>query len=396
MTYTFTVTYADNNALKLSTLQTGNVIVTGGGFTTTTTNFGGGNFNGFQNFPTTTSTQKPNFQQVATFVSASTTADSPTITATYQINAPATTGVSRWGVHGRGEQSGAPTVTVDPLTLQITVVTPPGNPVTDVAGTKLPIQQIGQFEISKQAPTVTVDAPTVTAPGSTGADFTVTYFDATAAAYNPAATTPPPPAPAQLDVSRLIVGTNGDITVTTPSGQKLPAFITVVTDPAGTNGLISTATVTYHIDAPGGRFTSASNGTYSIVLGQNKIGETGGNNNFTPAGTIGSLVVSVPTVVGFAQTSQSVLETSSLPAVVTVTRDGASTTTALTLDYTVSGTAIAGQNYLALTGTVTIPAGGYDGGYRCSAAAVDSVHRGSAIDADAAAAEWRGDQRQCE
>jgi hypothetical protein len=343
-TYTFTVTYGDNNAVKLSTIQTGNVIVTGGGFTTSTFSNFGGTFNGFQFFPTTTSRQSPNFQQVATFVSASATADSPAITATYSIDAPVGSSFPL-GVYTIAVNSPAPTVTIDPVTLQISTVTPAGTPVTDVAGTPLPIQRIGQFEISNQAPIPSANAPEVTAPGSTGADFTVTY----SAQLLDGVT--------QLDVSHSIIGTNGDITVTTPSGQVLPAFITAVADPVDpTTGLIETAAVTYHIDAPGGRFTSASNGTYSIVLGQDKIGDTGGNNNFTPAGTIGSLAVNVPTVVGFTQTSQSVLETSASPTVVTVTRDGA-TDLPLTLNYAVSGTAIAGSNYAALTGVVTIPAG---------------------------------------
>jgi hypothetical protein len=345
-TYTFTVTYSDNTAIKLSTLATGNVIVTGGGFTTTTTTFPGSTQNGFTTLPQTFSTQTPNFQEVARFVSASTTTDATPITATYAIDAPAG-GAFPLGVYTIAINNPQPTFTIDPITRAITTVAATGTPVTDIAGNAVPIQRITQFEISNTPPTVSVSAPPVTTPGATGADFTVTYT----------APTTDPTTGVSLDTSRFIVGTTGDINVVTPSGRVIPAVISAVSDPIDiTTGLVSTAVVTYHIDAPSGVFTSADNGNYAIVLQQQRIGDTAGISNFAPAGTIGTLVVNVPTLVGFTQTSQNILETSTTPAVLTVTRSG-SLASALTVSYTVSGSAIAGVNFVALTGTVTIPAG---------------------------------------
>jgi hypothetical protein len=69
----------------------------------------------------------------------------------------------------------------------------------------------------------------------------------------------------------------------------------------------------------------------------------------------GGVAQSVPSVT-VAATVANTAEGSSTPGTFTVTRTG-STTSALTVRYGVGGTAVAGTDYTALSGTVTIPAG---------------------------------------
>ena len=71
--------------------------------------------------------------------------------------------------------------------------------------------------------------------------------------------------------------------------------------------------------------------------------------------TIASDDVALPTVT-LAATTGTATEAGPVPGVFTVTRTG-STAAALTVSYTVGGTATAGSDYTALSGSVTIAAG---------------------------------------
>ena len=71
--------------------------------------------------------------------------------------------------------------------------------------------------------------------------------------------------------------------------------------------------------------------------------------------TIASDDVALPTVT-LAATTGTATEAGPVPGVFTVTRTG-STAAALAVSYTVGGTATAGSDYTALSGSVTIAAG---------------------------------------
>ena len=97
----------------------------------------------------------------------------------------------------------------------------------------------------------------------------------------------------------------------------------------------------------------------ALVDGSVDRGAPGADNEFG-AGRVdvlnsASLVLGIP-VVGVTATTPTAAEAGLVPGRFTVTRRG-STSSSLTLGYTVSGTATPGSDYVALPGTVTIPVG---------------------------------------
>jgi hypothetical protein len=87
-----------------------------------------------------------------------------------------------------------------------------------------------------------------------------------------------------IDITSL---DSGDIRVTGPSGfNQLATFVSVT--PAG-NGTPRTAT--YRISAPGGSWSNADNGTYTLALQANQVRD--GVGNLAAAGTLGTFSVNI-------------------------------------------------------------------------------------------------------
>jgi GH25 family lysozyme M1 (1,4-beta-N-acetylmuramidase) len=174
------------------------------------------------------------------------------------------------------------------------------------------------------------------APGASTMDFTVTYGDATSA----------------VNASTF---DSSDVTVTGPNGFSANASFVSATP--GGNG--TPRTVTYRIAAPGGTWSIADNGTYTVSQNAGQVSDTAGNAR--AAGTIGSFVANVP----FAwQTPAGLLtveyDTSGTPialgtsgANVTATRGGTTLTFSGTTVLFVRGTA--GADTLNLNGTLAAP-----------------------------------------
>ncbi len=121
---------------------------------------------------------------------------------------------------------------------------------------------IGAFEfLPPGTPIASGTFSNLTSAGSTYT-FQVTFTDDTA-----------------IDVST--VGAN-DVRVTGPNGfDQIASFVTIDNN---TNGTPRTAT--YSITGPGGSFTTAANGTYTVVLLPNAVSDTSGN--AVPAGALGT------------------------------------------------------------------------------------------------------------
>ena len=100
------------------------------------------------------------------------------------------------------------------------------------------------------APTAAITAPNVTAAGGTSQQITVVYTDNVA-----------------IDASTL--GTN-DITVTGPGGAPLP--VTTASATPSTNA--AAITVVYTVNAPGGTWDAADNGTYTVTLPADAVRDT--------------------------------------------------------------------------------------------------------------------------
>ncbi|MBF2028659.1 MAG: glycoside hydrolase family 55 protein [Oscillatoriales cyanobacterium C42_A2020_001] len=78
-----------------------------------------------------------------------------------------------------------------------------------------------------------------------------------------------------------------DILVTGPNGFSQPAALVSVSSGTSSNS----ATATYQINAPGGRWEPNDNGTYTLVLQPNQVSDT--SNNFIPTSTLGTFLVNV-------------------------------------------------------------------------------------------------------
>ena len=117
-------------------------------------------------------------------------------------------------------------------------------------------------------PQATLNALNVTASGATTYTFTVTYTDDVA-----------------VNVSTL---DGSDVVVTGPNSfSQAAAFVGVDINSNGTPRM-----ATYQITAPGGTWDASDNGTYTVSMQSNQVGDTGGN--YVSSGALGTFMAVVP------------------------------------------------------------------------------------------------------
>ncbi len=228
--YTFTITYSDDTAINRSTI--GNLpaddialVKIGGGFSVN-----------------------------ATFVSADSAVNAPTIVATYKFSPPGGT----WDSTDNGSY--------EVRTLL--------NGVKNTSNTSVPVVALNSITVNVPAPAATATAATVSADNATTNPykFTVTYTD-----------------PSAIDVSS-IVGNNNAVRVVGP-GAVFDVPASYVSIDTGTNG--SPRTATYSITPPGGTWDGSDNGNYSIVIQANQVKNVNPG-TFIATGTVGSFFVGLP------------------------------------------------------------------------------------------------------
>ncbi|HEV2292307.1 MAG TPA: hypothetical protein VGR35_00530 [Tepidisphaeraceae bacterium] len=221
--YAFTVTFDDETAVDAATVGAGDITVTG-----------------------------PRGESHAvTFVSSQSSNSGKTIAAVYHIAAPG----GFWDASDNGAYSVALT----------------SGAVRDVVGNTTSAAAVGAFTVNiatdTAAPSPTLSAAQVTAPGGDVHTFTVVYNDATG-------------------VDAPSVG-DGDLRVTGPGGfSQLANF---VSRQSSTDG--KTVTAVYTISAPGGEWDYFDNGTYQVALTAGAVRDVLGN--ATGAAGIGSFVVKI-------------------------------------------------------------------------------------------------------
>jgi len=192
------------------------------------------------------------YSQLATFMGVDINSDGTPRVATYQINAPG----GSWDFSDNGTYS----------------VAMEANQVSDTSGNPVPAEALASF-VSQMAedsvsPTASASVGNITTGGGTTYTFTVTYWDNVAA-----------------DVSGL---DGNDIRVTGPNGySQLATFMGVDINSDGTPRV-----ATYRINAPGGSWDFADNGTYSVAMEPNQVSDTSGNS--IPAGTLTTFSVALP------------------------------------------------------------------------------------------------------
>ncbi len=186
-----------------------------------------------------------NFSQVAQFGSFFSNSNGTSLTASYVINAPG--GV--WDATDGGTYT---------FTLQ-------ANQVGDTSNNFISATTLGTVQVDFALPTATLAALTPATIGSAKYSFSVTYRDDTAV---------------QLDTIN-----DQDIIVSGPNNFRQLAKLVSVSG-AG-NG--SPLTAIYSIDAPGGVWDVADQGSYTLTLQNNQISDT--NNNFAPTSVLGALRV---------------------------------------------------------------------------------------------------------
>jgi parallel beta-helix repeat protein len=171
--------------------------------------------------------------------------------------------------------NGGPTQTMALLTGSplINAGSNPANVGTDQRGVGFPRQvgqaDIGAFEVVPPGtPSASGTFSNVTTAGGTTYTFQVTFIDDVA-----------------VNVSTL--GT-GDVRVTGPNAFNfVPTFVSVDTN---TNGTPRTAT--YSFTPPGGAWSFAGNGVYTIAVEPSQVTDTSGN--FVPAAPVGTFQVALP------------------------------------------------------------------------------------------------------
>jgi hypothetical protein len=151
----------------------------------------------------------------------------------------------------------------------------------------------------------------------------------------------------------LVTGPNGYSQMATVVGSPVDA------DPSS-NTQYDPYNVTYQITPPDSSWSIADNGAYTFTLEANQIADNSGN--FAPTQVLGGgpLNVQFTGAVSITPATASIGENSSTPFAFTVTRTdaiGDGFADAMTVSYTVTGTAVAGTNFTAPSGSVTIPAG---------------------------------------
>ncbi len=117
------------------------------------------------------------------------------------------------------------------------------------------------------APTATATAPDITTAGGSTQTISVTYSDNVA-----------------IDASDI---GDGDIEVIAPDTSTLVATFISATSTSDTTPI----TATYEITAPGGTWDMVDNGTYSIMMLANEVGDT--SNQFVPAGLLETFDVNI-------------------------------------------------------------------------------------------------------
>lgn len=120
----------------------------------------------------------------------------------------------------------------------------------------------------QQSPVASLKAVNLTEATTTPFSFTVSYSDNVAIARN------------SID--------SNDITVTSANGFSQVAVLDNVSNSQNGTPLVAT----YRINAPGGSWDNADNSTYTISMRSNQVADV--NNNFVPAGVLGSFNVSIP------------------------------------------------------------------------------------------------------
>ncbi|NJO40548.1 MAG: hypothetical protein HC865_07755 [Cyanobacteria bacterium RU_5_0] len=228
-TYDFTVTYRDNEAINIASIDNSDIQVTGA--------------NGFS--------------QLATRVAVSDSRNGTPRTVTYRITAPDGT----WDSADNGTYN---------IALQ-------GNQISDTSGNVAAAGLLGNFQVNIDrppppppgdtvAPTATLSATDLLTRGSSIYDFTVTYSDNGAVNV------------ASFDSNDILVTGNGF--------SQLATFVGVNADGNGTP-----RSVTYRITKPNGNWDSADNGVYTIALQANQVSDISGN--LVTAGLLGNFQVSI-------------------------------------------------------------------------------------------------------
>jgi hypothetical protein len=193
------------------------------------------------------------YSQYATYMSAATpTVDSSGYqhtVVTYQINAPL--GVA-WGIADNG------TYTIDLLP----------NEITDSLGNVAPDAVIGSFSVDFTLPTAiaTVSNLSSSAAGTTSYGFTVTYADS-----------------AGIDTTTL-----GSYQVRVTGPNSYSKYATLTGDTTTSSGSV---VATYSIAAPGGSWTTAANGTYTVTLASGSVYDLAGN--AAAGGTLATFTVNL-------------------------------------------------------------------------------------------------------
>ena len=253
------------------------------------------------------------FSQPAALVGASGATDSSPLTATYQVAAPG--GV--WAATANGTYT----------------VAMQANQVSDTHGNFIDAGPIGQFSvrIDTAAPTPSLAASNVNTAGGTSYQLTVTYTD-------------------DFAVSVATLG-NNNLLVTGPNGFSQGA--TLVGVDHTTDGTPRIAT--YQITPPGGSWDPTGSGTYTVSLQANQVSDTSGN--FISAGPIGTFDVDVGPKLSIQGVTLPDGTSGTTKFNFAVTLSAASTAPVTVRYATQDGTAVAGSDYLAASGTLTFQPG---------------------------------------
>jgi glucose/arabinose dehydrogenase len=285
--YTFSVTYSDNRAVNVATLDDRDIRIIG-----------------------------PNgFNQLATLIALDSNSNGSPRTATYRINAPG----GSWD-------------TADIGTYTIALET---GQVSDTSNNSISSGNLRNFQVTADTavPTANLSAANIITGGESAYTFTVTYND------NVAIKT------ATLD--------NNDVRVIGPNGFSQIA--TLVSIDSSSNG--SPRTATYRLDAPGGTWNATDNGNYTVQLLTNQVSDV--SDNFVAAIALGGFEVNVAFNSGIIalSTNPVVIDESRETATITVIRANGSDGSA-SIDYTtVDNSAAAGDDYQAISGTLTFAEG---------------------------------------
>jgi PA14 domain/FG-GAP-like repeat len=186
-----------------------------------------------------------NFSQVAQLGSVNTNTNGSLVIANYRFNAPG----------GSWDAADAGTYT---LTLQ-------ANQVSDVSNNFIPTTTLGALAVDFALPTAVLSPLTPVTIGSASYQFSVTYSDDVAV--------------------RSATINDQDILVSGPNNFSQLAKLVSVSG----NGNGSSLTAVYSIDAPGGVWDVADQGSYTLTLQSNQISDTG--NNFSPTSVLGTLKI---------------------------------------------------------------------------------------------------------